>query len=136
MDFARRRAIANAHLNEPNQAPAIMLIDEIDLHLHPIWQHRIISDLLRTFPKTQFIITTHSPYIISSINNLLEAGECYDGITKGRIPKERGIELEKVVPRDVALTLNDVNAVSLFGGTGRAIIDKETGLIVTSEIDG
>lgn len=47
-------------------APAIMLVDEIDLHLHPTWQQRILDDLMRTFPGTQFIVTTHSPQVIST----------------------------------------------------------------------
>jgi predicted ATP-binding protein involved in virulence len=41
--------------------PAIMLVDEIDLHLHPSWQQRVLNDLMRAFPSTQFIVTTHSP---------------------------------------------------------------------------
>ncbi|CAN7208911.1 AAA family ATPase [Pseudorhodoferax sp. LjRoot39] len=48
-------------------APAIMLVDEIDLHLHPTWQQRVLNDLLRTFPLTQFIVTTHSPQVLSTV---------------------------------------------------------------------
>ncbi len=48
-------------------APAIMLVDEIDLHLHPTWQQRVLGDLLRTFPLTQFIVTTHSPQVLSTV---------------------------------------------------------------------
>lgn len=44
--------------------PGIVLIDELDLHLHPKWQRRIIGDLRRTFPQIQFICTTHSPQLI------------------------------------------------------------------------
>lgn len=49
-------------------APAIMLVDEIDLHLHPTWQQRVISDLMRTFPLTQFIVTTHSPQVLTTVS--------------------------------------------------------------------
>ena len=45
----------------------IVLIDEIDLHLHPSWQQRVIRDLTRTFPNIQFIVTTHSPQVVSSV---------------------------------------------------------------------
>lgn len=45
----------------------IVLIDEIDLHLHPSWQQRIVGDLTRTFPNIQFIVTTHSPQVVSSV---------------------------------------------------------------------
>jgi predicted ATP-binding protein involved in virulence len=99
MDFARRLAIANSHLEHgdtyateqvfeecmklseltsesmveqlnselPMNAPAIMLVDEIDLHLHPSWQQRVLQDLMRTFPLTQFIVTTHSPQVLSTV---------------------------------------------------------------------
>lgn len=49
-------------------APAIMLVNEIDLHLHPSWQQRVLGDLMRTFPLTQFIVTTHSPQVLSTVN--------------------------------------------------------------------
>jgi predicted ATP-binding protein involved in virulence len=47
--------------------PAIVLIDEIDLHLHPAWQQQILPTLLNTFPQTQFIVTTHSPQVLTSV---------------------------------------------------------------------
>jgi predicted ATP-binding protein involved in virulence len=46
----------------------VILIDEIDLHLHPKWQRKVLSDLHNAFPKIQFIVTTHSPFIIQSID--------------------------------------------------------------------
>ena len=45
-----------------------VLIDEIDLHLHPRWQRKIIPSLLRAFPKLQFVATTHSPFIVQSLS--------------------------------------------------------------------
>jgi predicted ATP-binding protein involved in virulence len=48
-------------------APAIMLVDEIDVHLHPSWQQRVLNDLMSTFPLTQFIVTTHSPQVLSTV---------------------------------------------------------------------
>ncbi len=45
----------------------MVLIDEVDLHLHPGWQQRILPDLIRTFPNIQFIVTTHSPQIVSTV---------------------------------------------------------------------
>ena len=50
------------------KTPGIVLIDEIELHLHPKWQRRVVEDLKRTFPKIQFIVTTHSPFIIQSLH--------------------------------------------------------------------
>ncbi|MDH6061525.1 AAA family ATPase [Chrysosporum bergii ANA360D] len=66
-DLARRLAIANPGLSDPLQGSGIILIDEIELHLHPKWQRGIIPDLTRTFPNCQFIVTTHSPQVISDV---------------------------------------------------------------------
>ncbi|MCF4969803.1 AAA family ATPase [Nostoc sp. CMAA1605] len=66
-DLARRLAIANPGLSEPLQGNGVVLIDEIELHLHPKWQREIIPALTRTFPNCQFIVTTHSPQVISQI---------------------------------------------------------------------
>lgn len=72
-DIAFRMAVLNPHLEERSskETSGVVLIDEIDLHLHPKWQRKIVADLRRTFPKVQFIVTTHSPFIVQS----LEAGE-------------------------------------------------------------
>ena len=68
-DIAVRCATLNPHLaaDAALQTPGIVLIDEIDLHLHPKWQRRVINDLLVAFPKIQFVATTHSPFIIQSL---------------------------------------------------------------------
>ena len=66
-DLARRMAQGNPHLDDPLAAEAIILIDEVDLHLHPLWQQRILEDLSRTFPNAQFIVSTHSPQILTTV---------------------------------------------------------------------
>ncbi|MEH2013754.1 AAA family ATPase [Nostoc sp.] len=66
-DLARRLAIANPSLPDPLQGIGVVLIDEIELHLHPKWQREIIPALTRTFPNCQFIVTTHSPQVISQV---------------------------------------------------------------------
>jgi predicted ATP-binding protein involved in virulence len=68
-DIAYRAAVLNPHLGEraAEQTPGIVLIDEIDLHLHPKWQRRVVDDLRTTFPQVQFVATTHSPFIIQSL---------------------------------------------------------------------
>ena len=66
-DLARRMAQGNPHLDDPLQAEAIVLIDEVDLHLHPSWQQRVLNDLRRTFPNTQFIVSTHSPQVLTTV---------------------------------------------------------------------
>lgn len=49
---------------DPLSEPAIVLIDEIDLHLHPLWQLTIIDDLTQLFPRIQFVVTAHSPLMV------------------------------------------------------------------------
>ena len=66
-DLARRMAIANPLMRDPLEADAVVLIDEIDLHLHPAWQRRLIPALTRTFPRCQFLLSTHSPPILSHL---------------------------------------------------------------------
>lgn len=66
MDMAFRMAILNPGKKSLNQCGGIVLIDEIDMHLHPKWQWKIIEALQASFPNVQFILATHSPIIISS----------------------------------------------------------------------
>ena len=69
MDMAFRLAQANPSVNDYRDVPGIVLIDEIDMHLHPAWQWRVLDALQEIFPKIQFIVATHSPIIISSAKN-------------------------------------------------------------------
>lgn len=66
-DIARRLTIANPALDDPKTGHGIVLIDEIDNHLHPQWQRRILPALNTTFPNCQFITTTHSPQVLSNL---------------------------------------------------------------------
>ncbi len=66
-DLARRLAIANPHRENPLMGNGIVLIDEVDLHLHPRWQRKVVPQLQKTFPNCQFIVTTHSPLVLSSV---------------------------------------------------------------------
>ena len=66
-DLARRMAQGNPHLADPLESEAVVLIDEVDLHLHPKWQQRILVDLRRAFPNTQFIVSTHSPQVLTTV---------------------------------------------------------------------
>ncbi len=68
LDLARRLSQANPKLTDPvKQGAAIVLIDELDLHLHPKWQRTIVGQLTATFPNCQFITTTHSPQIVAAV---------------------------------------------------------------------
>ena len=66
-DLARRMAIANPTSEGPLSGKGIVLIDEIDLHLHPGWQRRVVTALQDTFPNCQFLVSTHSPQVVSHV---------------------------------------------------------------------
>lgn len=68
LDIAYRMAVLNPFLLKDlvNRTPGIVLIDEIDMHLHPQWQWNVVKALKMTFPKVQFVVTTHSPIVIAS----------------------------------------------------------------------
>ncbi len=66
-DIARRMAIADPTADDPLQTEAVILIDEIELHLHPAWQRRVLPRLRAAFPRSQFIVTTHSPQVVASV---------------------------------------------------------------------
>lgn len=70
VDFAKRMFDRYPDLDNPLHGPAIVLVDEIDLHLHPEWQRKIIKYLSDLFPNTQFIVTAHSPLIVQSAENV------------------------------------------------------------------
>ncbi|EMO7848658.1 AAA family ATPase [Klebsiella quasipneumoniae] len=84
-DIARRLALLNPNSVNPLDGTGIVLIDEIDLHLHPSWQQNIIPRLEKTFKNIQFIVTTHSPQVCHTIDSqniwLLKNGQ------KSKAPK-------------------------------------------------
>ena len=66
-DLARRMSIANPGLDNPLEGEGIVMIDEVDLHLHPSWQRKVVQRLPKTFPNVQFFLTTHSPVVASAV---------------------------------------------------------------------
>ncbi len=96
-DIAYRMAVLNPQClgNVCGETHGIVLIDEVDLHLHPAWQQRILNDLILIFPKVQFIVTTHAPEVINSV------------------PKEnvRVIENNMVMPAPVETYGKDANGI-------------------------
>lgn len=82
-DIAYRMAVLNPMLGDKvlEETPGVVVIDEIDLHLHPQWQQTIISDLNTIFPKIQFIVSSHAPAVINSVARerirILDNGEIY-----------------------------------------------------------
>lgn len=70
--------------------PGVVLIDEIELYLHPHWQQHVLADLQKAFPRIQFVVTTHSPYIVQSVEtrNVISLDSKVEAIS----PSNRGIE--------------------------------------------
>lgn len=66
-DLVRRLALANPLLANPLEGHGVILIDELELHLHPRWQREVVEKLRASFPNIQFIATTHSPFVIQSL---------------------------------------------------------------------
>lgn len=104
-DIAYRAIKLNPHLGEDavKETEGVVLIDEIDMHLHPKWQRSIIADLKNTFPKIQFIVTTHSPFVVQSLESseeliLLDGDPLGDYKSLGieEISKNMGVERPEV----------------------------------------
>lgn len=84
MDITFRIALLNPEIKKSTEAEGIILIDEIDMHLHPKWQWKILDTLQDNFPKIQFVVATHSPIIISSNKgaNLIQLIDCNEAIVR------------------------------------------------------
>lgn len=99
-DIARRLAMLNPALTNPLHGNGVVLIDEVDLHLHPTWQSSLVKRLRDTFPNVQFVLSTHSPLVLAQ----LREGEAY------KIDQEKGCASMISAPNKTALvdTLKDV----------------------------
>ena len=115
-DIAYRMAVLNPHLlgKVTVETDGVVLIDEIDMHLHPSWQRKVIDSLHKTFPKVQFILTTHSPTVLTNVPKenirILDDGKIYtpDVNTRGRDVNSilREIMHTAIRPSDVTEKLN------------------------------
>jgi len=121
IDLSMRMGLANPHLDDPLSAEAIVLIDEIDLHIHPSWQQRVLADLLRTFSNTQFVVSTHSPYIVETLNNHLKRSQL-DAFPIGNP------EIDAIMP----LASADVRVYLMENSRQQQLIDEASGLIDNS----
>lgn len=117
MDLAYRVCLLNPELRDRSQIRGIVLIDEIDMHLHPRWQWNIINALSATFQNVQFIIATHSPIVISSARdaNLIMLDEKLEAVY---LPECYGYAVEDVLcyrqesmsrPKNVKALIDQIN---------------------------
>ena len=113
-DIARRLAIMNPALENPLEGDGIVLIDEVDMHLHPQWQRKIVNRLSDTFPNCQFVLTTHSPLVISDPKEVL----VYE-LNNGEITK-----LESLYGEDVNSVLLGTMNTDIRNATVEKAIDN------------
>jgi len=98
-DLARRMAIANPLRKNPLEGEGVILIDEIDLHLHPTWQRMVIPKLAKVFTNCQFLISTHSPHVITHIQpgNLFLLTMTSDGLEALHPSESYGKTVDRVL---------------------------------------
>jgi hypothetical protein len=110
-------------------------LEEPEAHIFPNAQRKLVELIAASFNlnpgKTQFFITTHSPYVLTAINNLLQAGESYNSNLKGDALKK----LKKLVPQSIALNAEDLAVYSITSEGVENILSTEFGLIDTNIID-
>lgn len=125
-DIARRLSIASPGLDDPLKGEGIVLIDEIELHLHPKWQREVIPALMGTFPNIQLIVTTHSPQVLSRVDDddifLLDDGEVF---RLGSNPKGR----------DSNAILEEIMGVGRYPDDVQRLVDKLFPLIQQKRYD-
>ena len=110
-DLARRLSIANPNLANPLEGSGVVLIDEIELHMHPAWQRKILKTLQKTFPNIQFLITTHSPQVLGEVDDhyLIYEINRSDGRTEyHEIPSLKGWDTNSIL--DGYMHVSSVNA--------------------------
>ncbi len=116
-DIARRLAIANPSLDDPLKGEGVVLIDELELHMHTSWQRRVTSMLKKTFPNIQFIITTHSPQILGEIDDEFQVYSMYKG--------EKEICVSQVMPM-FGMDSNSILEDIMKTGAVSAVIKQKT----------
>ena len=114
IDFCKRMFERYPKSENPLAESAIALVDEIDLHLHPQWQRNVIPYLSRTFPNTQFFVTTHSPMVLQSAEdiNLFVLKHNEEGmvsVERSDIHDFRGWTVEEILRETMGLQ-NDVHS--------------------------
>jgi len=104
VDFARRMVERYPDSPDPLAEPAVVLVDEIDLHLHPKWQRELVGFLTERFPSTQFIATAHSPLIVqaaSGANIALLKREGDHVVIENNPETIRGWSLDQILTSDL-----------------------------------
>jgi hypothetical protein len=109
-------------------------IEEPEGHLFPSSQRSIMELMARVFRsrkgKMHLVLTTHSPYILTAANNLIEAGSLYESASGKEIRR-----LREIIPKTGTFSPSEIGFYTLQNGTARSIVDQESGLIDANIID-
>lgn len=118
-DLARRLAIANPVSEQPLSGAGVVLIDEIDLHLHPGWQRIVVPRLLEVFPGCQFFISTHSPHVITQVQppSLFFLAQTRDGMVVTQPNESYGKTAERILEDLMGLPTTRPDPVAAQLGT-------------------
>ena len=122
-DFARRLAILNHRLSNPLEGYGIVLIDEIDLHLHPRWQRSVVRNLRRAFPNCQFLLTTHSPFVVTDPEKVRVFGIDKNEIEA--ISNPYGMDIEDFILENMNTPLRNEELQEKLDSLFRAIDNKD-----------
>ena len=124
-DLARRAVTLNPHMGAAalRDTPGIVLVDELDLHLHPRWQRRVIHDLKATFPALQFITTTHSPQLIGEA--LPEEIRVLDEGGSTTPPRSFGIDSSRVLEEVMGAKSRNDSVDDLLSRLSKSIDDED-----------
>ncbi|WP_010200709.1 AAA family ATPase [Psychrobacter sp. PAMC 21119] len=121
-DIARRLALLNPSLDNPLEGEGVVMIDEMDLHLHPKWQHDLIDKFVKTFPNVQFILTTHSPHVISDRPDILVYALDDGELTQ--VPNVYGEDVNTVLTKVFDVPIRDPKAQADFDKVAELIYQK------------
>ncbi|MFO0589646.1 MAG: AAA family ATPase [Polyangiaceae bacterium] len=110
-DLAHRCVRLNPHLGDeaPRKTPGVLIIDEVDMHLHPRWQQLVIEQLRKTFPAMQMMVSTHSPHVLSTVDVSSIRVIALEG-TKG-VLRQPTFQTKGVTSADVLAQIMDVYPV-------------------------
>ena len=129
-DLARRMALANPQRDNPLEGSGVVLIDELDLHMHTSWQRKVLGVLKETFPNIQFIITTHSPQILG------ESGESYNLLCMQRSKNKVTLKMiESFWGWDTNVILEEVLETASVNSEFKNMIDKMYDYIENKKFD-
>jgi predicted ATP-binding protein involved in virulence len=124
-DIARRMCLLNPHLgmNVIKETPGVILIDELDVHLHPRWQRLIVHSLKTVFPAVQFIATSHSPQILSELQPEEIILLHHDGVDHPRV--SYGLDSSRVLEEIMGADARPEAVEALIHQVFAALEDKD-----------